>query len=57
MKAYQEKTKKLEEILKQLREEASSCSDTTVLHKELKDLESLYNSGRSKLVDVNCLHK
>ena len=41
-----EKAKIQEETIEQLREDASSQSNTTMLQHELKDLEYLYADGR-----------
>lgn len=47
MKTFQEKIKKQEDIIEQLRTEASSRGDASMLHNELMDLENLYNGGKS----------
>ena len=46
MKTGLEKAKIQEETIEQLREDANSQSNTTMLQHELKDLEHLYADGR-----------
>ena len=47
-----EKAKIQEETIEQLREDANSQSNTTMLQHELKDLEHLYADGRQNLTLV-----
>lgn len=48
VKTFQEKIKKQEDIIEQLRTEASSRGDASMLHNELMDLENLYNGERAQ---------
>ena len=52
MKTFQGKVKKQEEIIEQLREEASSRCDASMLHNELLDLERLYAEGTSYNIGI-----
>ena len=45
MKTFQERVKKQEEIIEQLKEEAGSRGNSSMLHNELLDLEQLYAAG------------
>lgn len=46
IKTFQERIKKQEEIIEQLREEATCHNDASMLHNELMDLENLYSAGK-----------
>lgn len=46
VKTFQERIKKQEEIIEQLREDASYRGDASMLHNELMDLENLYSNGK-----------
>lgn len=46
VKTLEERVKKQEDIIEQLREEASSQANTSMLHNELMDLEKVLIGGK-----------